>query len=123
MGRSRLCLDFVMTCFLVHLVVVSVVNWTFPLNVVWWLVMFCAGWLMLKRSRSLCLFRELLPISVGKVNFTTSSASVSDSEWYDLRLFDRIRGLFHGYRGIRKTSNSNANFSVNSVTPLRSENK
>jgi hypothetical protein len=84
--------------------------------------MFCAGWLMLKRSRSLCLFRELLPISVGKVNFTTS-ASVSDSEWYDLRLFDRIRGLFHGYRGIRKTSNSNANFSVNSVTPLRSENK
>lgn len=130
--RSRLCLDYAITCHLFHLMTVSVVNRQFPLNICWWLVIICSAWLMTEKSRSLCVFQELLPISTKNPNpnpnpnAIISGKSGSGSDGKDnikddgIFVFQRINEFIKKIFGnkwwsLRKKSDSNSNSKLNLI--------
>lgn len=105
--RSRLCLDFSLTCHLIHLIVVSLYNRQFPLNFVWWTMVLLSGWLMTEKSRSLCLKKELIPISLKQ----QSPKAEEPVSW-----FNGFFKLFY-WRKYKRTSNSTVNI-YSSKSPL-----
>lgn len=62
--RSRLCIDFSMTFFLVHFVLVWWYQGAFPWTAGWWVCCGVAGALMAIGGREACMRRELLPIAL-----------------------------------------------------------
>ncbi|KAJ2757480.1 Integral membrane protein of the Golgi [Coemansia nantahalensis] len=62
--RSRLCVDFSLTFFAVHLILVWWHQGTPPLALPWWLAVAASGALMAVGGRAACLRRELLPIAI-----------------------------------------------------------
>ena len=105
--RSRLCLDFSLTCHLIHLLTISFYNRQFPLNFLWWSLTILSIWLMTERSRSLCMFQELLPIGVKR----TGATAVGDN------LNGKIWGFIRSFFKSKKTSNSTINL-YSSKSPL-----
>ena len=105
--RSRLCLDFSLTCHLIQLLTVSIYNKEFPLNFVWWTVTILSAWLMTEKSRSLCIKTELLPIgtSGGIAVRTNSKTKISPSSIFQ-KLFKR------------RKSSSDSTGDSNSTNPL-----
>ncbi|KAJ1730220.1 Integral membrane protein of the Golgi, partial [Coemansia biformis] len=62
--RSRLCVDFSLTFFAVHLILVWWHQGTPPLTLLWWAAVGASGALMAVGGRAACLRRELLPIAI-----------------------------------------------------------
>ncbi|KAJ2712662.1 hypothetical protein H4R19_002642 [Coemansia spiralis] len=62
--RSRLCVDFSLTFFAVHLILVWWHQAAPPLTLPWWLAVATSGALMAVGGRAACLRRELLPIAI-----------------------------------------------------------
>ena len=119
--RSRLCLDFALTCHTVHLIAVTIYNKKFPLNFIWWTLSIFSTWLMTERSRSLCLCQELLPISLKRPEMVDASDEISYWTWTRFK-----SGINKLLKSRRKTSNSSVNSALNlttSKTPLFHENK
>ncbi|KAJ2842905.1 hypothetical protein J3B02_005436 [Coemansia erecta] len=61
--RSRLCIDFTVTFFVIHFVLVV---WLYgiPTVVLWWLVMGASAGVMAFGGRAACMRREMLPIAI-----------------------------------------------------------
>lgn len=111
--RSRLCLDFTLTCHLIHAITVIIYNRKFPLNFVWWCVMILSAWVMTERSRSLCLFQELLPISVSNRSKIPENTSQSNFKrfnfsdiWRTLKLLTITTSKRLAFFESKKSSNS-----------------
>ncbi|KAI9505535.1 integral membrane protein S linking to the trans Golgi network-domain-containing protein, partial [Coemansia spiralis] len=62
--RSRLCIDFSMTFFAVHLILVWWHQGSPPTTLLWWLVIGVSGAIMAFVGRAACLRREMLPIAI-----------------------------------------------------------
>ena len=105
--RSKLCLDFSLTCHLIHLLTVSLYNRQFPLNFLWWALTILSAWLMTERSRSLCMFQELLPIRIKR------TGDIEDSKENQRNFWSFFKSLFK----TKKTSNSTINL-YSSKSPL-----
>ena len=107
--RSKLCLDFSLTCHLIHLLTISLYNRQFPLNFLWWSVTILSIWLMTERSRSLCMFQELLPIGVKRTGASTGDNLNGN--------YGKIWGFIRSFFKSKKTSNSAINLN-SSKSPL-----
>ncbi|KAJ2003769.1 hypothetical protein GGI04_002848 [Coemansia thaxteri] len=62
--RSRLCIDFSLTFFTIHLVLTWCHQRWPPTTLLWWLVVGVSGSVMALGGRAACLRRELLPIAI-----------------------------------------------------------
>jgi protein SYS1 len=62
--RARMCLDFSVTVFVVHLVVVCV-DEGFPRSFAWWLLMAVCATLMATLAENLCMRREMRAIQLS----------------------------------------------------------
>lgn len=77
--RTKQCLDFAATSFLIHLLLCSVYAGAFPSSLSWWLTqIFCVA-LMTVLGEYLCMRTELqaIPVSIGSLN-AGSQGSRSD---------------------------------------------
>ncbi|KAJ2158843.1 hypothetical protein GGF46_003462 [Coemansia sp. RSA 552] len=77
--RSRLCVDFSLTFFAVHLILVWWNQAAPPTGLLWWLVVGGSGCLMALGGRAACLRRELLPIAIRRFMPDRSPESHDDS--------------------------------------------
>ncbi|KAI8321807.1 hypothetical protein GQ54DRAFT_261094, partial [Martensiomyces pterosporus] len=62
--RSRLCIDFSLTFYIIHLILVWWHQGGPPNTLLWWLVVGASGSAMAFVGRAACLRRELLPIAI-----------------------------------------------------------
>ncbi|KAJ2859587.1 Integral membrane protein of the Golgi [Coemansia aciculifera] len=63
--RSRLCIDFSLTFFTIHLLLTWWhQGWSPPLTLLWWTVIIGSGSVMAVGGRAACMRRELLPIAI-----------------------------------------------------------
>ncbi|KAJ2480424.1 Integral membrane protein of the Golgi [Coemansia sp. RSA 2052] len=63
--RSRLCIDFSLTFFTIHLLLTWWhQEWSPPLTLFWWAVVIGSGSVMAFGGRAACMRRELLPIAI-----------------------------------------------------------
>lgn len=115
--RSRLCLDFSLTCHLIHLIVVCLYNRQFPLNFVWWSVILVSAWLLTERSRSLCLKKELIPISLKQESPKIEEQQPQTTQKKQVTWFNRLFRLFY-WRKYKRTSNSTVDI-YSSKSPLK----
>ncbi|OMJ11779.1 Protein SYS1-like protein [Smittium culicis] len=78
--RGRSCLDFSITFCFVHFLITCFCSASFPIQPLWWLLLFIFGTIMAVLGRFLCQRRELLPISVAKTVVSPSISSVVQNQ-------------------------------------------
>ncbi|KAJ2745724.1 Integral membrane protein of the Golgi [Coemansia sp. BCRC 34301] len=81
--RSRLCIDFSLTFFTIHLLLTWWhQGWSPPLTLLWWVVVAGSGSAMAFGGRAACMRRELLPIAIR--NFMPSHPRETPSRRDDI---------------------------------------
>ncbi|KAJ2015309.1 Integral membrane protein of the Golgi [Coemansia sp. RSA 922] len=96
--RSRLCIDFSLTFFTIHLLLTWWhQGWSPPLTLLWWTVIIGSGSVMAVGGRAACMRRELLPIAIR--NFMpshpreTPSAGDRDIDLEEMELETRVTNV------------------------------